>query len=398
MAAELGRRAGLALDNARLYHDAREAERQKDEFLAMLSHELRNPLAPIVAALNTMALTESPSFAKERAVIGRHVQSVVRLVDDLLDVARITRGKIQLRMVPIEVSHVVAKAAEMMRPLLDARGQRLTVAVPPRGIPILADDARLVQAVANLLSNANKYTEDGGAITISARAVDSEAIIAVRDSGIGIAPEALPRIFDLFVQESPALDRTRGGLGVGLTVVKELVVLHGGAVSAASEVGRGSEFVIRLPLASVETVAPELSSRRATGETARLVDGLRVLLVDDNTDAADMLGTALEAIGCVVKVVYDAPSALVAASSFAPDVALVDIGLPGMNGYELAGRLRELYAVGSMRLVALTGYGHMRDLLRSREAGFDEHLVKPVDLEEIENVLRRARDATPAKP
>jgi signal transduction histidine kinase/CheY-like chemotaxis protein len=391
MAAELGRRAGLALDNARLYREARDAERQKDEFLAMLSHELRNPLAPIVTALNAMTLTGSPAFAKERAVIGRHVHSVVRLVDDLLDVARITRGKIQLRMVPIEVSQVVAKSAEMLRPLVDARGQHLTITVPPQGLRILADEARLVQAIANLLSNANKYTPAGGAIAVSARAIGSEVIITVQDSGVGIAPEALPRIFDLFMQESPALDRARGGLGVGLTVVKELIGLHGGSVSAESEgVGRGSCFIIRLPLAPVEAEAPEPSSGQAKGEMTAIVVGLRVLLVDDNADAADMLGAALRAIGCVVQVVYDGPSALSAAASFQPDVALVDIGLPGMDGYAVGGRLRELYGVGSMRLVALTGYGHERDVLQSHEAGFDEHLVKPVDFEEIENVLRRA--------
>jgi signal transduction histidine kinase len=392
MAEELGQRAGLALENARLYRDAREADRRKDEFLAMLSHELRNPLAPIVATLDVMRLSGSGAFAKERGVISRHVQSVVRLVDDLLDVARITRGKIQLNKVPIEVSQVVAKAVEMVSPLIAASGQRLTTTVPARGILVNADEARLAQAIANLLANANKYTDAGGAIVLSAHTRDSEAIIAVRDSGVGIAPQALPRIFDLFVQESPPLDRARGGLGVGLTVVKELVALHGGSVSAASEgLGCGSEFVVRLPLASVEAVPSEVSGGHTAGHMLPLDNELRVLVVDDNADAADMMGAALEAIGCVVQVAYDAPSALTTAPTFRPDVALVDIGLPGMNGYELAGRLRDLDVGGTMRLVALTGYGHERDFLLSRQAGFDEHVVKPVNFEKLKDMLGRRR-------
>jgi CheY-like chemotaxis protein len=316
---------------------------------------------------------------------------VVRLVDDLLDVARITRGKIHLQTEPLEVAVAVAKAAEMVRPFVEERAQRLTVAVPEHGLLVMADEARLVQAIANLLSNASKYTEPGGAIALDAETTDTAAILRVRDSGIGIAPEALRRIFHLFVQETPALDRSRGGLGVGLTVVKELVRLHGGSVSARSEgLGHGSEFVIRLPLMPFwKTANPAISDGPATLVAPGRSDDLRVLLVDDNADAADMVGAGLQAMGYVVRVTYDGPSALSAAMDFKPDVALVDIGLPGIDGYELAARLREMDVGRSMRLVALTGYGQERDFRRSREAGFDEHLVKPVDFEKLEGVLQR---------
>jgi signal transduction histidine kinase/CheY-like chemotaxis protein len=372
---------------------AREADRQKDEFLAMLSHELRNPLAPIVSALHVMKLSGGGAFVTERAVIERHVETIVRLVDDLLDVARVTTGKIVLRKERLDLAHAVAKAVEMVRPLVDARGQRLTVDVANPPIPVVADEARLAQAIANLLANATKYTEDGGAIAIRAYGSGAEAIVAVKDSGIGMTPEALPRIFDLFVQEAPALDRGRGGLGVGLRVVKDLVDLHGGSVSARSEgIGRGSEFVIRLPLAPADAPQAEGSAGPVTAPAPVPLGELRVLLVDDNVDGVDMVGAALESMGCIVRVVYDGPSALSAAAGFRPDLALVDIGLPGMNGYELAVNLRKVDDLASVRIVAVTGYGQEQDFVRSREAGFDEHVVKPMGLETLEEVLRRVRE------
>jgi signal transduction histidine kinase/ActR/RegA family two-component response regulator len=395
MAEELGRRAGLAVENARLYRDAREADRQKDEFLAMLSHELRNPLTPIVSALEVMKVRGGDAFAKERTIIHRHVQHVVRLVNDLLDVARVTRGKIELRREPCELSSVVAKAVEMASPLVEERRQHLTASAPA-GLAVMADSARLAQAISNLLANAAKYTEPGGHIGIVAQAEGSDAVVRVRDSGIGIEPEALPRVFDLFVQEKRALDRAQGGLGIGLTVVKSLVDLHGGSVAAHSKGrGKGSEFVIRLPLASVDhpgASVPEAPPSSPTLGSSSAEGRLRVLVVDDNTDAADMLREALRVLGCSVQVAHDGEAALAVASDFSPDLALVDIGLPVMNGYELVAHLRRL-DTAPKRIVAVTGYGQEADYLRSRDAGFDEHVVKPIDLGKLQEVLERSRHA-----
>jgi signal transduction histidine kinase/ActR/RegA family two-component response regulator len=391
MAEELGRRAGLAVDNARLYRDAKDADRLKDEFLAMLGHELRNPLAPILTAIDLMELRKDTAFARERAIISRQVKHVVRLVDDLLDVARVTRGKIQLQKEACEVSLVIAKAIEMVTSLAEARAHRLVVSAPQRGLAVLADPVRLSQAVANLLTNAVKYTERCGSIAVSALQEGSKVVIRVRDSGVGIAPEMLPKVFDLFVQEEGTLDRAMGGLGIGLTVAKALVDLHGGAVSAHSAgLGRGSEFVIRLPRTTLEPRAPVPHPPPSTGEL------MRVLVVDDNLDAAETLGDALEEFECVVRTCTDGPSALAALSNFKPDLALLDIGLPGMDGYELARQLRRLDVGPSVRVVAISGYGQESDKQRSREAGFDEHLVKPMGLETLGEVLDRCRADLPA--
>ncbi len=377
-----------AIERARLYAAARDADRQKDEFLATLSHELRNPLAPIVSALDVMRLRGGEVFASERAVLARHVQHIVRLVDDLLDIAGLAHGKIQLRMEIGEVSPLIAKAVEMVSPLVAQRGHHLTFSAPPHGIPVLADPARLAQTIANLLSNASRYTAVGGEITVTALAAGSEAVIRVRDSGIGLTPAALSRIFDLFVQESP--DGAHGGLGIGLSIVKKVVALHGGTVSAHSEgPGKGSEFVVRLPLAAVDAGG----EGAASGPGApREPDRERVLLVDDNVDAVNMIGEALEVLGHTVRIAYDGPSALVAAEEFKPHVALVDIGLPVMSGYELVGRLRVLRSPPKT-IVAVTGFGQPRDFARSREAGFDEHIVKPVNFEVLCELLERSRTA-----
>jgi signal transduction histidine kinase/ActR/RegA family two-component response regulator len=379
----------IALDNERLYRDAREAHQRKDEFLAMLGHELRNPLAPIVTALELMDLQGSNAFARERTTIARQVRHVVRLVDDLLDVSRITSGKIQLSKERVEVAEVIGEAVEMASPLLEERFQNLTVSAPATGLPVTADRGRLAQAIANLLTNAAKYTEPRGQIEVTAEAENSQVLVRVRDSGIGIAPETLPRIFDLFVQEKGSLDRAQGGLGIGLTVVRSLVHLHDGSIEAKSAgLGQGSEFVVRLPIGPKQAPEPV---RHASPE-ATLGHGLRrrVLIVDDNLEAAGMLATLLEAHGHDTSVAGDGPSALAIAPTFKPEVALLDIGLPVMDGYELARRLRGMEGFAATRLVAITGYGQASDRRSSTEAGFDEHLVKPVNVDALIKILSHA--------
>jgi signal transduction histidine kinase/ActR/RegA family two-component response regulator len=391
---ELGRRIGLAVDNARLYQETRDADRLKDEFLAMLSHELRNPLAPIVLSLELMDLTGEQHFAPERAVISRHVRHLVKLIDDLLDVARATHGKIQLVKERCDLASIIAAAVEMAGPLIGQRRHRVVSSWSERGLEVNADQARLSQAIANLLTNAAKYTEPGGAITVGVTVDGREAVVRVRDSGVGIAPDLLPRIFDLFVQGGSTPDRAHGGLGIGLTIVRRVVTLHGGTVSAHSAgVGHGSEFVVRLPLAE-SGVAGRVAS--AGDAPSPAVDRVRVLAVDDNHDAAASLGCALEALGCSALVVHDGPSALASVAAFEPQLVLLDIGLPGMDGYELARRLRDAGLHPSSRIVAVTGYGQPTDRTRSREAGFDDHLVKPVTLRNLRRVLAGHRDPAAA--
>jgi signal transduction histidine kinase/ActR/RegA family two-component response regulator len=385
-AEELGRRIGLAVDNARLYRDMRENDRLKDQFLAMLSHELRNPLAPIVSTLDTLELRGAAAFPHERSVISRHVRHLVRLVDDLLDVSRITRGLVELVRVDLELSEIVAEAVEMAKPLVTERSQRLTISVPERGLRVSADRVRLAQAVANVLINAAKYTEAGGAIAVEGVADAGDAVIRIMDSGIGIAPALLPRIFDLFVQGRSTLDRTQGGLGIGLTVAKSVAELHGGSVSARSAgPGHGSEFVLRVPRstagAAVTPIALPATPRRAVN------DRLRVLVVDDNQDAASMLGEIVKALGGGVRLAHDGASALEIAATLKPDLVLLDIGLPDIDGYEVAKRLRRAPETAAARLVAITGYGQRSDRLLSFAAGFDEHVVKPVDVGALAAIL-----------
>jgi signal transduction histidine kinase/ActR/RegA family two-component response regulator len=388
MAEELGRRAGLAVDNARLYREVREADRVKDEFLAMLGHELRNPLSPIVTALELMNLQGVEAFVRERAIISRQVQQVIRLVDDLLDVSRITRGKIELQKQRVETAQVIAKAVEMASPILEERSQKLSLTAPPRGLPLAADPGRLAQAVANLLINAAKYTEAGSTIVLTTAVEGAEVAVRVKDPGMGIAPEMLSKIFDLFVQAKGALDRAQGGLGIGLTVVRNLVELHGGSVSAHSAgPGRGSEFVMRLPLADEPANPPRPVPPLADERPAR-VEPRRILIVDDNADAAQLLSEALEACGCTTRVAHDGPSALTVAERFKPEVALLDIGLPGMDGYELARQFQRMEATAATRLVAITGYGQPSDRKKSNDVGFHEHVVKPVGLDVLREILR----------
>jgi signal transduction histidine kinase len=399
VAEELALRAALAIDNARLYaeadaarksaeldrqrldealHQAEAANRAKDEFLAMLGHELRNPLAPIATAVQLLNMRRDPDARRpELAVIDRQVKHVIRLVDDLLDVSRITRGKVQLKRSRIEASQVVSDAVEMASPLLEQRRHHLTVSVARGGLPLDADDARLAQVVANLLTNAAKYTEPGGEISIAATVEDGEVVIRVRDNGRGIAGEMLSRIFELFVQGQRSPDRAEGGLGLGLALVRSLVELHGGSVSAHSDgPGCGSEFVVRLPEAPVESAAPDVAA--VVSPAGGFSPQKRVLLVDDNGDAAELLGEVLRSAGHQVAIAHDGPEALGLLQQFHPEVAVLDIGLPVMDGYELARRLRKSFR--QLRCIAVTGYGQETDRARSRQAGFELHLVKPVDV------------------
>ena len=366
--------------------EAETASRAKDEFLAMLGHELRNPLSPIITALELMRMRAGDAFERERTLILRQVQHLVRLVDDLLDVSRITRGKVALKRRLVDLHEVVSASIEMVSPLLEGRRHRLT-RDGRSGLVVEGDPDRLAQAVANLLTNAAKYTEPGGTVSVSVERDGDWAVMKVRDSGMGIPPELLGRVFDLFVQGQRTLDRSQGGLGLGLAIVKSLVELHGGEVAAASEgPGRGSVFTIRLPVPLRATLTPAAAAPLALARVGPGA-GHRVLVVDDNQDAADALVEALDASGHAVLAAYDGPSALDAAARTRPDAAFLDIGLPLMDGYELARRMRELLGP-DVKLVALTGYGQEHDRAQSRAAGFDEHLVKPVELDRIVGLLR----------
>jgi PAS domain S-box-containing protein len=361
-----------------------EADHRKDEFLAMLSHELRNPLAPIRTALQVLKKSgvTHPLVEQARQMMERQVQHLVRLVDDLLDVSRITRGKIQLRKEPVELATVVALAVETCRPLIDARKHELTVALPPEPLWLNADLTRLAQVVGNLLNNAAKFTEEGGHIGLTAEQQDGEAVLRVRDNGIGMAPEVVARAFDLFAQGDTSLDRSQGGLGIGLTLVRSLVQMHGGSVQALSEgLGRGSEFIVRLPLAPARpTVQTPVAGKARRGSR-------RILIVDDNVDAVRSLALFLEMSGHEVRAAHNGPAALELAQTYQPDVVLLDIGMPGMDGYEVARRLRQAPGQEKVLLVALTGYGQEEDRRRSREATINHHLVKPTDPEALQALL-----------
>ena len=366
-----------------------EADRRKDEFLAMLAHELRNPLAPVRNALEVIRLRpEDASLVDQaRATAARQVGHMARLIDDLLDVARITTGKIQLRTEPVDLAAVMAHAAEAARPLIEARQHHLEVSPPPGPARVPGDPTRLEQVLTNLLNNAAKYTEPGGRIHLSAEVAPGAATIRVRDTGIGIPAETLPRIFDLFAQDDRSLVRSQGGLGIGLTLVRSLVELHGGTVHAASAgPGKGSEFVVRLPAPPGDPAAPG----RAPAESAPGRPHRRILVVDDHADSARTLARVLELWGHEVRVAHSGPDGIAEAAARPPDLILLDIGLPGMDGYEVARRLRALAAPASMALVALTGYGQDEDRRRARDAGFDHHLVKPVDFDDLRGLLGRA--------
>jgi CheY-like chemotaxis protein len=350
----------------------------------MLGHELRNPLAPIMTAIELMKLRGDRLAERERVVMERQARHLVQLVDDLLDVSRIARGKLDLKSMPLEISKAVARGVEIASPLLEQQYHRLQVAVAPHGLLVMGDETRLAQVFANLLTNAAKYTDPGGDIVVVAERQGNEIVVRVRDTGVGITAELLPHVFDLFVQGMRRVDRSRGGLGLGLALVSNLVGLHGGRVTAYSDgPGRGSEFVVRLPAA-----AP--GQRSATGpqpevRTEPRTDGRRLLIVDDNVDAAEMLSVLLESAGHQTMVAHDGPEALEMLVRFRPEVAILDLGLPVMDGYELAQRIRTAAPNGARPpvLVALTGYGQATDRARTRQAGFAAHLVKPVDVAEL---------------
>jgi signal transduction histidine kinase/DNA-binding response OmpR family regulator len=366
---------------------AEEANRAKDEFLAMLGHELRNPLAPILTALQLLRLRGVQAGERERTIIERQVRHLVGLVDDLLDVSRITRGKVRLSQVPLEVSEAVAKAIELASPLLEQHRHDLVVDVPTHGLAVLADPDRLAQIIGNLVTNAAKYTSPGGRIRVSATLDGQDVVLCVRDTGMGIDPEMLPRIFDLFTQDRQAIDRAQGGLGLGLAIVRSLVVLHGGTVTARSEGrGRGSEFIVRLPHVTIGIAR----ARQEDAEQAQPASsGLRVLVVDDNKDAALMLAEALAQAGHQTAMAFDGPGALREAARFRPDVALLDLGLPVMDGFELARQFRSHAELQTTKLVAVTGYGQEHDRRRTQLAGFDAHLVKPVDIQSVSELIVR---------
>jgi PAS domain S-box-containing protein len=386
-AEDLAQRAAIAIENARLYADLKEADQRKDEFLAMLAHELRNPLAPIRNAVHLLRLPgASPETTEQaRQMIERQTHHLVRLVDDLLDVSRIMQGKIDLRKQPVELAAVIAQAVETAQPVIDAQGHQLIVSVASEPLWLEGDAARLAQVVGNLIHNAAKFSARAGRVWLTAERQGNEAVVRVRDEGPGIGADLLPRIFDLFVQGDRSLERSSGGLGIGLTVVQRLVELHGGKITAHSEgPGKGSEFEVRLP-ALEEAPGQELGG--ASYQPMRATDCRRILVVDDNVDVAESVAMVLRLSGHDVRLAYSGPEALEAAQAYQPEVILLDIGLPGMTGYEVAQRLRQQRPFQRTLFVAVTGYGQGEDKRRSQESGFDHHLTKPVDPEVIMRLL-----------
>ena len=381
-----------ALNSSRLILERERAARAKDEFLAMLGHELRNPLSPIVTALHLIKMRGGTQFVREQEIIERQLVHLTRLVDDLLDISRVTSGKVKLHVERIALRDAVAKAVETVAPLIQERRHLLKVEIVPPDLAIDADLTRLSQVLHNLLVNAAKYTEPGGQIELHARAAGNDVRIAVHDNGSGIDPALLPNVFDLFTQGPTLLDRSRGGLGIGLALVKSLVRLHGGRVAAASRgAGHGSEFVLWLPArhrVDDSASAARLPPPAGEPERAAQVVGDAILVVDDNADAASSLAELLQAVGYRVEVAHDGRGALAALEAFTPRFAILDIGLPGMSGYELAHHIREKLGGNSPRLIALTGYGQENDRTRALAAGFHRHQVKPVDVDKLLAYLR----------
>ena len=360
--------------------DLREADRRKDEFLATLGHELRNPLSPLLTSLELLRISApaEPVVGRVVGVMQRQATHLVRLVDDLLEVSRITRGLIEVQRQPVLLAEVVAAAVETSRPVIEGSQHRLKVNVPDKPLTVLGDSVRLTQVFANLLNNAAKYTDPGGSIELTVRHTRHTAFVSVRDNGIGIDREHLSSVFDMFTQVSRSDRRTQGGLGIGLTLVRSLVALHGGSVTASSEgYGHGSTFEVRLPLAAVDAPTHHVPSGR------KGFDGWRVLVVDDNLDATETLQTLLESLGATVAAAANGSEALAQFERFAPDAVLLDIGMPGMDGYEVARRIRALPAGGATPLIAVTGWGQQEDIRRCFEAGFDHHLVKPLDVDKL---------------
>jgi CheY-like chemotaxis protein/two-component sensor histidine kinase len=361
--------------------------RRKDEFLAMLSHELRNPLASMINAvelLRLQKLSENGIQQRSRTILERQLGDLKHLVDDLLEVSRITTGRIRLRQELVPFADIVEGALQTVRPIMENRRHQFIVNVPIEPVWLIADLARLGQVLVNLLTNAAKYTDEGGRVWLEVRREKETCVVSVRDTGIGIAAELLPRIFDLFTQAERLTDRSQGGLGIGLCLVQRLVELHGGTVEARSVVGEGSEFIVRVPASK----AP--AARAKSAETVAAVSSrrhVRVLVVDDDVDMAESTAILLRESGHDVRTAHNGSSALQLALEYMPHAVLLDIGLPGMSGHEVARRMRELPALKNTIIVAVTGYGQENDSRISREAGFNHHLVKPAEYEEIHLIL-----------
>jgi two-component system CheB/CheR fusion protein len=372
----------------------READRRKDEFLALLAHELRNPLAPIRYALATAKKDGRTPAQQKRAeeVIERQVTHMSRLLDDLLDVSRITRGMLGLKKSPTELTLIVGAAIETARPILDAKHHTLSLELPKQAVRLDADPVRLAQVFSNLLINAAKYTDPGGQIQLQAAQRGNEVVVSIRDNGIGITEEMRPRLFTLFSQAQSALGRAEGGLGVGLSLVRGLILLHGGTVEAVSDgVGQGSEFIVRIP---VGTLLDNLGNEVAADVPVSGA-GLKILVVDDSRDAADTCAMLLELSGHHVQTAYTGQRALELAETFRPHVVLLDIGLPDFNGYQVAKKARDSAWGRAAVLVAVTGWGQEQDRRRAFEAGFDHHLTKPIEAETVESLLQSLRSEAP---
>ena len=365
-------------------------DRMKDEFLATLAHELRNPLTPIRNGLQILRMTGPQGSAQERVLdtLDRQIQHIVRLVDDLLEISRLSRGKLEIRKERVDLVSVVEAALENTRPLIDAAGHELTVSLPSEPIVLEADPVRLAQVISNLLNNAAKYTEHGGRIWLNAEKMETEVLVRVRDTGVGIPGHLLPRIFDIFRQTDSSRSR-QNGLGIGLTVVKGLVEMHGGRVQAYSAgVGKGSEFTVRLPLVPAPAARATPDQETAGGSAAsRVLSKRRILIVDDNRDGAESLAMLLNFMGSDVRVALSGPAALEIMTSYKPNVVLLDIGMPGMDGYEVANQVRQHPQLKDVTLIALTGWGQEEDRRRCRKAGFDHHMIKPVDFDALQALL-----------
>jgi signal transduction histidine kinase len=364
------------------------ANRRKDEFLATLAHELRNPLAPVRNAIHFMKLRgpATPDVQWATDVIDRQVGAMGRLIDDLMDVSRIDQGRIVLQPQLVALEDVLADAVETLQPLIDGAGHKLTVLHPPGRLAVHADRARLAQAFMNILSNAAKYTDPGGQIEVRVVADGGMALVSFRDGGIGIAPHRLEQVFEMFSQEEPAIARARGGLGIGLSITRKLVELHGGTIVASSEgAGKGSLFTVRLPVAAALLEAARAQEQGPVAVAA--AGGLRILVADDNHDAAETLSMLLEQLGHTVQRVHDGAAAVQACATFDPQVLLLDIGMPGLNGYDTCKAIRAQPGGERRTVVAVTGWGQAQDVASAREAGFDHHLVKPADLQALMGLL-----------
>ncbi len=384
-------------DRSRRAEEAlRDADRRKNEFLAVLAHELRNPLAPIRSSLEILALGARGGHAIDyvKDVLERQVRNLTRLVDDLTEISRITQGKVELKRERVEIEDVVRAAVEICHPALSAAQQKLTLDLGEERLPVDVDPIRMGQVFANLIHNASRYSDTGGAIHLSAQREDGDVVVRVRDAGIGIPDEMLPRIFDMFTQVPDAPRRTHGGLGIGLTLVRNFVELHGGSVTARSEgPGRGSEFMVRLPLAGGPAEDPPPPGVRSIH-----LPPTRILVVDDNVDAAESTGMLLEILGAKPRVVNDGAAALAAMTEFAPEIVLLDLGMPGMDGHEVARRIRARPEWTAVTLVAVTGWGQQEDRRATEASGFDHHLVKPVTVEALRALIVAASHAKPEKP